>query len=655
MGKGSGKMLVGIVVLAGLVGVAADGDPADLVDTRIGTAREFGSCVVGPCVPNGSVHPSPDSEWPSSRPHAPGANPRHGRGAPTSGWWPGDRVVGFSQLHCQGTGGAPSYGQFRVIFGEPSDMEILESHPYRFRCRLVQAGVTVALAPTAHGAIYRHDAREVRVDHLCKLARAKASKDAVLTREGEVISGGGTYFGNWNPAPFGCWFYATDRAGEFRIAVSFKSVGQAKAYHDAELEGRDLDRIAAEARARWSRILGRVRPNGIPSEERRRFYTHLMHCFVQPRDRSGDGIGWDDYYTLWDTWRTVFPLMALLSPESVAANVNAFADRFEREGRCESCRTQGKEYKVGQGGDEADCVIADAWAKNVPGIDWPRVRKLLASRWDGRTRGYRERGYVPQGEKGTGYCRRLKSGSATMSFAYQDWCAGQVLGDARFLARSHNWTNLWNAAACDPKGGFRGFAEGRREDGTFSACGPRGGYNKDFYEATSWEYSFFAPHDMELLMTLCGGREGFVRRLEYAFENRLVRFDNEPAFQMPWLFAFADRGDLCAKWSREMERMFPADGCPGDDDAGAMASLYVFLKLGFFPISGRDVYALHGCRYPEVVLDLPGARHPLVIRSVQKSEEDSFVAVFNGNRIESPFITHRQFLEGGTLEFRSGE
>ena len=651
----SKEILVGLMSLAVFVGLAADEDPVDLVDTRIGTAREFGSCVVGPCVPNGSVHPSPDSEWPSSLPHAPTKNPRHGQGAPTSGWWPGDRIVGFSQLHCQGTGGTPSYGLFRVVFGAPSAMEILESHPYRFRCRLTEAGVDVAVAPTAHGAIYRHTAESVRIDHLCKLARAKATKDAWVKREGDAVFGGGTYSGNWNPAAYGCWFYATDRAGELRIAVSFGSVKQAKAYHDAELEGRDLDRIAAEARTLWSRRLGCIRLNGVPPEEMRRFYTHLMHCFVQPRDRSGDGIGWDDYYTLWDTWRTVFPLMTLLSPESVAANVNAFADRFEREGRCESCRTQGKEYKVGQGGDEADCVIADAWAKKIPGIDWPRVRKLLASRWDGRTRGYRERGYVPAGEKDTGYCSRLKSGSATMSFAYQDWCAGQILGDARFLARSHNWTNLWNEAACDREGGFRGFVEGRREDGTFSGCGPRGGYGSDFYEATSWEYSFFAPHDMELLMAKCGGREEFVRRLEHAFENRFVRFDNEPAFQMPWLFAFVDRSDLCAKWSREMERMFPPDGCPGDDDAGSMASLYVFLKLGFFPISGQNVYALHGGRYPEVVLDLPGAQHPLVIRSRQEPGEDSFVSVFNGNRIESSFITHRQLLEGGALEFRSGK
>ena len=639
------------MALAVFVGVAADEDPADLVDTRIGTAREFGSCVVGPCVPNGSVHPSPDSEWPSSLPHAPTKNPRHGQGAPTSGWWPGDRIVGFSQLHCQGTGGTPSYGLFRVIFGAPSAMEILESHPYRFRCRLTEAGVDVAVAPTAHGAIYRHTAESVRIDHLCKLARAKASKDAWVRREGDAVFGGGTYSGNWNPAAYGCWFYATDRAGELRIAVSFRSVEQAKAYHAAELEGRDLDRIAAEARTLWSRRLGCIRLNGVPPEEMRRFYTHLMHCFVQPRDRSGDGIGWDDYYTLWDTWRTVFPLMTLLSPESVAANVNAFADRFEREGRCESCRTQGKEYKVGQGGDEADCVIADAWAKRIPGIDWPRVRKLLASRWDGRTRGYRERGYVPAGEKDTGYCSRLKSGSATMSFAYQDWCAGQVLGDERFLARSHSWTNLWNEAACDRKGGFRGFAEGRRADGTFSGCGPRGGYGSDFYEATSWEYSFFAPHDMELLMEKCGGREEFVRRLEHAFENRFVRFDNEPAFQMPWLFAFADRSDLCAKWSREMERMFPPDGCPGDDDAGSMASLYVFLKLGFFPISGQNVYALHGGRYPEVVLNLPASGRSLTIRSASDCGQGAFTAALNGRRLDSPFVTYAQLLDGGTLEF----
>ena len=78
-------------LLGGAMGASRPDGFASYVDMRIGTARANGSNVLGPCVPHGSVHPSPDSEWPS--PHEKPKDARHGFGPPTSGWWPGDKVV----------------------------------------------------------------------------------------------------------------------------------------------------------------------------------------------------------------------------------------------------------------------------------------------------------------------------------------------------------------------------------------------------------------------------------------------------------------------------------------------------------------------------------------------------------------------------------
>ena len=125
---GKGILALGLAFSAAVAG-AFD---ASVVDNRFGTDRQYGSCVLGPCVPHGSAHPSPDSQWPSPNPHPVAPGQRHGTGAPTSGWWPGDPIVGFSQLHCQGSGGRPSYGIFRL--GIPtSSMTVEESHPYRFQ------------------------------------------------------------------------------------------------------------------------------------------------------------------------------------------------------------------------------------------------------------------------------------------------------------------------------------------------------------------------------------------------------------------------------------------------------------------------------------------------------------------------------------------
>lgn len=48
-------------------------------------------------------------------------------------------------------------------------------------------------------------------------------------------------------------------------------------------------------------------------------------------DRTEDHGTWDDYYTLWDSWRTVFPFLQLTRPEMVAANINSFIKRYKRK------------------------------------------------------------------------------------------------------------------------------------------------------------------------------------------------------------------------------------------------------------------------------------------------------------------------------------
>ncbi len=633
--------------VAALPFVHAAGSLSDFVDMRIGTGRATGSNVLGPCVPHGSTHPSPDSLWPQPHDKAEGA--RHGFGPPTSGWWPGDKVVGFSHLHAQGTGGTPSYGIFRYVC-EPDDMEIVEAHPYRLSVRLKHSGILVDAAATAHGAIYhvrRADGSPVvlPLNRRCKLA-----KEDCVNEKGE-------FTGNWNPAPYRCHAYEeTDAAsGVHRIAVSFKSEEQAKAYFDAELAGKTVNNIADESRRLWDAALSRITIDGVDDSEHRRFYSQLAQTFIQPRDRTADGIGWDDHYTLWDTWRTLFPLMAIVDPDSLAANVNAFADRFERNGRCDSCYTQGVDYKVGQGGDEVDCVIADAFAKRLPGIDWSRVIPLLESRWSGRTHDYRERGFAADGKR-EDYCWRFKSGSATMNFAYQDWCCAEVLEGlgrkeiaAKFRRRSGNWTNLWDVSSVDAASEICGFPRARRADGSFTKTDPRNGFNTDFYEANCWEYSLFVPHDMQRLIAICGGKDAFRDRLSYALENGLVDFGNEPGFMVPWLFAYAGRGDLVSKWAHEVVKMFSGDDLPGDNDSGAMSALYVFIKIGFFPVAGQDIYIMHGSAYPRIYISLPEGK-TFVIRTVGNGDVVKSV-MLNGKPHDPLFLRHYEIASGGELVF----
>src|SRR5690606_13079135 len=143
-------------------------------------------------------------------------------------------------------------------------------------------------------------------------------------------------------------------------------------------------------------------------------------ALTQPRDRTGDNPNWtssapywDDHYTLWDTWRTLFPLLVLIDPETVAGNINAFIDRHKHNGYVATAFIQGREMTVGQGGDEVDNIIADAYVKGIPGVNWTNAYALQKYNAEiRRTPDYKNQGYVSTGET-TGYDHRMKSGSST--------------------------------------------------------------------------------------------------------------------------------------------------------------------------------------------------------------------------------------------------
>lgn len=672
---------------AGLVaaGAACARTPAEWADTRVGaTVPGLGSCMPGPCVPHGSVYPSPDTLWP----HA-GSVARH---APTSGYHHGDPVVGFSQFHAQGTGGHPSYGIVLVTptCGEAEDeaslaspMTLLETRPYLFRARLEREKIDVRLSATRFGAVYaftfpKGKAGRVVVNAKRKIGRRDAGVDVRVVRSGATVEGGGVYEGNWCPGRYRCFFHAEEeRRGEtvvFRIATSFRSLEKARA-NFAEVRGRSVDDVAAAAKAQWEEVLGRVRVEGLSEKDMRLFYSHLFHAFVQPRDRTGDLAGWpegepmwDDHYTLWDTWKTLFPLMAILDPATVAGVVNSFSARSERSGFVGVAFCAGLEYRVGQGGDESDNIVADAFAKGVPGIDWTRAYAALARHAARRTPEYLRLGYVPFGVK-TEYCWRMKSGSSTLGFAYNDFCVAQVaagLGKAddaaRYAARAKNWTNVWDAALVDAPSGFSGFCRGRFPDGRFTDVSAREGFQNppgrtyfgDFYEGSCWEYSFMVPGDISGMIERMGGRDRFLARLSYAFDNGLIDYGNEPSFITAWLFDFAGRPDLASKWAHVFRSRFEEKEIPGDDDDGAMGAMYVFLTSGLFPIAGQDLYALHAPAARSVAFALPQSGRTFTVRSELPLDGSAFGDVFlNGTRLARPFITHRQLLAGGTLEFRA--
>ncbi|OJU08255.1 MAG: hypothetical protein BGN88_01190 [Clostridiales bacterium 43-6] len=302
-----------------------------------------------------------------------------------------------------------------------------------------------------------------------------------------------------------------------------------------------------------------------------------------------------------------------------------------------------------------------------------------------RTPSYISKGYVPSEEfpasaqNGVKYTGRFRAGSATAAFAYNDWAIAQIakgLGYTAdyntFLGRSRNWQNIWNpeqhtSLAWETKD-YAGFLMNRKSDGSFVTGANTTGSDKYFYEANMHEGSYTNTYDMATLISLMGGREQYVERLEYAFDKpcykapywntgSLINFTNEPAFQIPWTFATPEVGrpDLASKWANEFYKKYTDTTYPGDEDNGAMSSMYIFLNSGFMPFSCTNNYYLHGARLPEITYNLAGNKQFTIIGN-NTGANNFYVqsATLNGQPLNRSYITYDEIKNGGTLVFNMG-
>jgi len=76
--------------------------------------------------------------------------------------------------------------------------------------------------------------------------------------------------------------------------------------------------------------------------------------------------------------------------------------------------------------------------------------------------------------------------------------------------------------------------------------------------------------------------------------------------------------------------------------------VYVFLTLGFNPIAGQDLYALHTPAVSEIRLRLPSSGKTLTIRRLG---DGAGKVVLNGRVLAELFLRQRELLAGGELVF----
>ena len=98
------------------------------------------------------------------------------------------------------------------------------------------------------------------------------------------------------------------------------------------------------------------------------------------------------------------------------------------------------------------------------------------------------------------------------------------------------------------------------------------------------------------------------------------------------------------------------DGLSGNEDCGQMSAWYILNAMGFYQVCpGKPVYSIGRPLFNEATVHLKDGKSFKVIAH-NNSRDNKYVRsiVLNGNKLETPFFTHQDIVDGGTLELTMG-
>lgn len=476
----------------------------------------------------------------------------------------------------------------------------------------------------------------------------------------------------------GAWMSFATHAGQIvkmKIGISYLSVDQAKANLTSEIPDFDLAAVRSQAEKAWDKALSTVSIESTRKDDEVEFYSAIYHTMLMPTDRTGENPVYissepyyDDFYTIWDTFRSSSPLLTLIAQDRQTDMVRALVDMYRHEGWLPDGRSGNYNGRT-QGGSDADMTIVDAYLKHLPNIDWETAYKAVQKDAEVTSPNQLKEGRDDLDEwRSLGYVSMEgtdRPASKTMEYAANDYAIALFAkglhkdGDyQKYLQRASNWKNIWDADATDH--GFSGFIWPRHRDGTWKAnFDPllSGTWGSDcYYEGNSWTYSTYVPQDVAGLIKASGGDARFVQRMD-AFFDLPGRYDvgNEPGFLAPYLYIWAKRPDATQSHIRAiLASNYHAGpkGLPGNDDSGAMSSWYAFGKMGFYPNAAQNIYLIGSPAYRRVSIALTNGRN-FVIEARGDVAANPYIAsaTWDGRPYNRAWFTHEQLMQGGTLVF----
>jgi predicted alpha-1,2-mannosidase len=259
------------------------------------------------------------------------------------------------------------------------------------------------------------------------------------------------------------------RTVDFRIGTSFISEKQTEINLGREIGCESFDTVINNGKKTWNEALAGIKIEDASEEQLRTFYSAFYRTKLFPRifyefNEYNEMIHYSPYngkieegtlYTdngFWDTYRTVYPLFSIISPDFDADIIQGWINSYKESGWFPKWASPGhRECMIGT---SMVNIITDALYKNIDSFDVEKAYEgCLKDSLDpsgGFGWGRRElESYME-----LGYCAMevvKESTSRTLEYAYNDFCMAQFakrMGKKddynKFIARSKYYKNVFD-------------------------------------------------------------------------------------------------------------------------------------------------------------------------------------------------------------------
>ena len=478
---------------------------------------------------------------------------------------------------------------------------------------------------------------------------------------------------------------------QVQLATSFISKEQAL----FNLPKQDFEDTKTNAKASWEDLLGRFDVVETGPVDRTFFDHCLYRLFLFPQtfyevnehrenihiDLAVGTIKPGLLFTnngFWDTFRTSFPLFALIIPERYRQFLEGFLNSYRDTGYLPKWLAPDERGMMP--GTLIDGLIADSACKDMaPELEEEFLKAMLetATKADPKAINgrhglsqYQELGYLS-----TDY---HESVSHTLDYAYSDFCIsscaaklGQEELAQTYAQYAKNYQNLF-----DPE---TGYMRARDVDGNFRPDFSPYSWGRDYAECSAIQSSLGVLHDISGLSQLMGGKEAFSDYLlkacqslplfettGYGYEIHemsematapfsQLAISNQPSFHIPYLFRYSNYPQytsLLIKTLRQKSFRAGWDAYPGDEDNGSLSAWYVWSAIGLYPTCpGKASYDLGIPLFDHLRVYLAEKEQWLDIRTQQNHEHFHFVqdCRLDGKEVQS--IDHQDLLNAQSLDF----